>query len=53
MTNREMMDLFLARALKERILTPDQVALSESLPGTFIGANGFIGLPTAGDFNPK
>lgn len=43
MTNREMMDLLIARALKERILTPEQIALTEQIPGTFVGANGFVG----------
>ena len=43
MTNQEAMEILLRRGLKEGIVTPEQVALSLQFPGTFIGANGFVG----------
>lgn len=38
-----LMKQLIVRAVKEHIVTPAQVELSLQKPGTFIGANGFVG----------
>lgn len=41
--NKKAMGHLVRRALREGIVTAEQVELSRKKPGTFIGANGFVG----------